>query len=300
MTTPVCFSALYFMNMRGDVLLERQYRDDVTRQMAQAFKTEIINGRETGPRGGTTGMQTPVVNLGACTFMYKRVQNVYIVAVTRANANAVMAFAFIDALVELLRSYFGKVTEHALKQNFVVVYELLDEIIDFGFPQITSASVLQKFITQKGVKSGVDGKHESSFHAAAKAKEVSMQVTGAVQWRAPGLVYKKNEVYLDIVESISVLISPSGQVLRSSATGVIQMKTFLSGMPELTIGLNDRLGAEGGAGGGAGGGDGEGQRAGRVKKSIDLADLQFHQCVNLSKFDSEKVISFTPPTASST
>ena len=122
-----------------------------------------------------------------------------------------------------------------------------------------------------------------------------MQVTGAVQWRAPGLVYKKNEVYLDIVESISVLISPSGQVLRSSATGVIQMKTFLSGMPELTIGLNDRLGAEGGAGGGAGGGDGEGQRAGRVKKSIDLADLQFHQCVNLSKFDSEKVISFTPP-----
>ena len=148
MTTPVCFSALYFMNMRGDVLLERQYRDDVTRQMAQAFKTEIINGRETGPRGGTTGMQTPVVNLGACTFMYKRVQNVYIVAVTRANANAVMAFAFIDALVELLRSYFGKVTEHALKQNFVVVYELLDEIIDFGFPQITSASVLQKFITR--------------------------------------------------------------------------------------------------------------------------------------------------------
>ena len=70
LTTPVCFSALYFMNMRGDVLLERQYRDDVTRQMAQAFKTEIINGRETGPRGGTTGMQTPVVNLGACTFMY--------------------------------------------------------------------------------------------------------------------------------------------------------------------------------------------------------------------------------------
>jgi AP-2 complex subunit mu-1 len=237
--------------MRGDVLLERQYRDDVTRQMAQAFKTEIINGRETGPRGGTTGMQTPVVNLGACTFMYKRVQNVYIVAVTRANANAVMAFAFIDALVELLRSYFGKVTENALKQNFVVVYELLDEILDFGFPQITSAAVLQSFITQKGVKSGADGKNsESSYHAAAKAKEVSMQVTGAVQWRAPGLFYKKNEVYLDIVESISVLISPSGQVLRSSATGVIQMKCFLSGMPELTIGLNDRLGAEGGAGGG--------------------------------------------------
>ena len=245
MTSPVSFSALYFMNMRGDVLLERTYRDDVTRQMATAFKTEIINGRENAGRSQSTQsqLQTPVVNLGACTFMYKRVQNVYIVAVTRANANAVMAFSFIDALVELLKSYFGKVTEHSLKQNFVVVYELLDEILDFGFPQITSAAVLQSFITQKGVKSALaKGDEESSYHAAAKAKEVSMQVTGAVQWRSPGLVYKKNEVYLDIVESISVLISPAGSVLRSSATGVIQMKCFLSGMPELTIGLNDRLG----------------------------------------------------------
>ena len=303
-TSPVCFSALYFMNMRGDVLLERTYRDDVTRTMATAFKTEIINGREHHSRNSTsTGLQTPVVNLGACTFMYKRVQNVYIVAVTRANANAVMAFSFIDALVELLKQYFGKVTEHSLKQNFVVVYELLDEILDFGFPQITSAAVLQSFITQKAVRQSLGGKdgETSSYHAAAKAKEVSMQVTGAVQWRSPGLVYKKNEVYLDIVESISVLISPSGSVLRSSATGVIQMKCFLSGMPELTIGLNDRLGMEsGGAGGGAGGAGGNDDHGknhggGRVKKQIDLADLQFHQCVNLSKFDSEKVISFTPP-----
>jgi AP-2 complex subunit mu-1 len=207
-TSPVCFSALYFMNMRGDVLLERTYRDDVTRTMATAFKTEIINGREHHSRNSTsTGLQTPVVNLGACTFMYKRVQNVYIVAVTRANANAVMAFSFIDALVELLKQYFGKVTEHSLKQNFVVVYELLDEILDFGFPQITSAAVLQSFITQKAVRQSLGGKNgeTSSYHAAAKAKEVSMQVTGAVQWRSPGLVYKKNEVYLDIVESISVL-----------------------------------------------------------------------------------------------
>jgi AP-2 complex subunit mu-1 len=29
-TSPMCLSALYFMNLRGDVLMERQYRDDVT------------------------------------------------------------------------------------------------------------------------------------------------------------------------------------------------------------------------------------------------------------------------------
>jgi hypothetical protein len=37
-----------------------------------------------------------------------------------------------------------------------------------------------------------------------------MQVTGAVSWRREGLKYKKNEVYLDIVESINVLMTAKG------------------------------------------------------------------------------------------
>ena len=63
-------------------------------------------------------------------------------------------------------------------------------------------------------------------------------------------------------------------------------------MPELTIGLNDKVGEEAQANAQA--------THGNHKKSIDPADLQFHQCVNLSKFASEKTISFAPPTASST
>ena len=168
LNSPVCFSALYFMNLRGEVLMERQYRDDVTRQMAAAFKTEIVNGKDRG--------NVPVVNLGSCTFMYKREQNVYIVAVTRANANAMLAFTFLGELVDLFKSYFGKFDENALKQNFVIIYELLDEILDHGFPQITSAAVLQSYITQKSVRSILDdqrtpgriqrrGAGQGGFHA---------------------------------------------------------------------------------------------------------------------------------------
>ena len=40
-----------------------------------------------------------------------------------------------------------------------------------------------------------------------------------MQWRREGLKYKKNEVYLDIIESVSLLMSPKGTVLRASATG---------------------------------------------------------------------------------
>ena len=189
-------------------------------------------------------------------------------------------------LISLFKSYFNKFNEKVLKSNFVIIYELLDEVCDHGYPQITSPEVLKSFITQRADRAADDP--TATYENQRKAKEVSMQVTGAVQWRSPNLTYKKNEVYLDIVESVSLLMSPKGVGLKASATGVIEMKTLLSGMPELTIGLNDKVGEEAQA-------NAQATHGGNHKKSIDLADLQFHQCVNLSKFASEKTISFVPP-----
>lgn len=40
-------------------------------------------------------------------------------------------------LVDLFRSYFeGPLNEGSVKRNFTLIYELLDEAMDFGFPQV--------------------------------------------------------------------------------------------------------------------------------------------------------------------
>ena len=56
-------------------------------------------------------------------------------------------------LLELLRSYFGgPVDEGALKRNFTLVYELLDEAMDFGLPQLTDPGALKGVVLQRGVR----------------------------------------------------------------------------------------------------------------------------------------------------
>lgn len=67
------------------------------------------------------------------------------------------------------------------------------------------------------------------------------QVTGAVGWRKDNIKYKKNEIYLDIVEEVNLMMSSTGQVLRSDVNGKIVMKVFLSGMPDVKLGLNEKL-----------------------------------------------------------
>ena len=53
--------------------------------------------------------------------------------------------------------------------------------------------------------------------------------------------YKKNEVFLDVVESVHLLVNSNGTVVRSEVMGALKMRTFLSGMPECKLGLNDKV-----------------------------------------------------------
>lgn len=68
-----------------------------------------------------------------------------------------------------------------------------------------------------------------------------MAVTNAVSWRSEGIRYRKNEVFLDVVESVNLLVNANGNVVRSEILGAIKMKCYLSGMPELRLGLNDKV-----------------------------------------------------------
>lgn len=72
-----------------------------------------------------------------------------------------------------------------------------------------------RYITQQGNKLEV-----------SKTK-VPTTVTNAVSWRSEGIKYKKNEVFIDVIESINVLVSYTSSVCVSrelltclSCTGV--------------------------------------------------------------------------------
>ncbi|CAO2631296.1 AP-2 complex subunit mu [Lemmus lemmus] len=179
-----------------------------------------------------------------------------------------MVFEFLYKMCDVMAAYFGKISEENIKNNFVLIYELLDEILDFGYPQNSETGALKTFITQQGIKSQVLELYKT-------------QVTGQIGWRREGIKYRRNELFLDVLESVNLLMSPQGQVLSAHVSGRVVMKSYLSGMPECKFGMNDKIVIEKQGKGG--------------KQSIAIDDCTFHQCVRLSKFDSERSISFIPP-----
>lgn len=49
---------------------------------------------------------------------------------------------------QVFTEYFKELEEESIQDNFVVVYELLDELMDFGFPQTTDSKILQEWDSQ--------------------------------------------------------------------------------------------------------------------------------------------------------
>ncbi|KAJ3332539.1 hypothetical protein HDU76_013915 [Blyttiomyces sp. JEL0837] len=267
-------SGFFIFNVKGEVLISRLYRNDIKRSVADLFRIQVIS---------STDVRAPITTIGSTAFFHHKHENIYLVAVSKTNANASLVFEFLYKAVDLGRSYFGKFDEEAVKNNFTLIYELLDEICDFGFPQNTEAETLKLFITTESVKSDRAILEEGS--------KIAIQATGAVAWRRPDLKYRKNEAFVDVIESVNLLMSSKGTTLRSDVSGQVMMRAYLSGMPECKFGLNDRVVLDDSAKGSSTHNIGNKGSS----SSVELDDVQFHQCVKLGNFEQTRSINFIPP-----
>lgn len=85
-------------------------------------------------------------NASGITYVWVQHSNLYLLAMTRSNANASSIVLFLHRLVDVFKQYFEELEEESLRDNFVIVYELLDEVMDFGYPQFTEGKILSEFI----------------------------------------------------------------------------------------------------------------------------------------------------------
>eukprot|EP00796_Vickermania_ingenoplastis_P010178 gene10179-7130_t len=261
-----CFSVL---DLSGSPIIHRTYRGDINKErMLDTFRRRVLLEDES--------RITPVFEAEGYTYTYLRENNVYLLMVSAVNCLPLLQLAFMRSCVKVWEVYFRKVTEVSIRDSFVIVYELLDEMCDFGYPQFTEEKVLKEYITQEGML--------SLFmpDKTVKKATVSAAVTGTgTPWRPPKKYsYSKNEAFLDVCERISMMMGRDGTVITSEIQGAVQVRTRLSGMPTMQVGLNDKALFD---------------ISGQTGTGVDLEDVQLHQCVNLEQFERERIISCVPP-----
>jgi AP-1 complex subunit mu len=108
--------------------------------------------------------------------------------------------------VEVLIDYFNQLEEESIRDNFVVIYEVLDEVVDHGYPQTTETRVLKEYIKTESNKIKVEKRSGSSSRSTSNQNVPVHTGVEKISWRPEGIKYRLNQAFLDVVEKVNSLV----------------------------------------------------------------------------------------------
>jgi len=251
--------SLFIINNSGDVFMEKHWKSVIHRSICDYFFE--AQSKASSPEDVSPVISTPHHYLIS---IYRN--SLYLVAVVMTEVPPLFVIEFLHRVVDIFEDYFAECTESIIKENYVVVYELLDEMLDNGFPLATESNILKELIKPpnllRSITDTVTGK-STSVSATLPTGQLSN-----IPWRRTGVKYTNNEAYFDVIEEIDAIIDKSGATVFAEIQGYVDCLIKLSGMPDLTLSfVNPRL----------------------------LDDVSFHPCVRFKRWESERILSFVPP-----
>lgn len=339
-------SQFYVLSPRGDTIINRDFRGDIVKGTAEIFYRNVKCWPGDPPpvfpidgivymflkRNGLYFVATTQQNVSAsyCLELLQQVcfpffkfdqkmlflttiypQMSHLSNAVPFNRSPAVTHRF-SQMTKLFKDFCGVLNEEAIRRNFVLIYEVLDEILDCGYPQQTTTENLKQCVHNeaviveqpKTIGRGLAGLGTATPFPNGNPKTVpsnaSHRPIGAVQQSSPfegamrsltrgtlggGRLLNKNEIFVDILERLTVVLNSCGQVLNTQIDGCVQMKSYLAGSPPLRLALNEDLVIKN-----------EGTRSGRYAGDPpQLDDCNFHECAELKDFESHRVITIKPP-----
>ncbi|XP_037084067.1 AP-3 complex subunit mu-1-like [Pollicipes pollicipes] len=250
--------SLFIINKGGDVFLEKHWKSVIHRSVCDYFF-------DAQAKADDPVDVPPVITTPHHYLISVFRGGLYFVSVCTSEVVPLFVVEFLHRVVDTFQEYFGDCSESLIKEHYVVVYELLDEMLDNGFPLATESNILQELIRPPNVlrtiANTVTGR--SNVSAVLPSGQLSN-----VPWRRSAVKYTNNEAYFDVVEEVDAIVDRSGSTVFAEIQGHIDCSVKLSGMPDLTMTfINPRL----------------------------FDDLSFHPCVRFKRWEAERLLSFIPP-----
>ncbi|XP_041658133.1 AP-4 complex subunit mu-1 [Cheilinus undulatus] len=270
-------SQVFILSSKGDHLIYKDFRGEAGSDAVSIFYEKVTT---------LTGDQPPVVmSHKDLHFVHVRQGGLYWVATTTADSSPFTIIEFLNRLTSLVKDYCGSLSEKSVQMNFALIYELLDEVVDYGYIQTTSSDVLKNFIQTEAVSSRpfslFDLSNVGLFGAETQQSKVAPSSAATRPIQSSREQGGKSEIFVDVIERMSVVIGSNGVVMKADIEGEIKVKCYMPSCSEMRIGLNEEFSI------------GKSQLRG-YGSSVRVDECSFHQAVRLDEFDSNRILRLCP------
>lgn len=306
------FEAVYIADSQQNLVF--QY---LVSLYAPGFKS-LLNGVRSKYGNFDETNPAPVIEINAeyfvCTQKLKHL-HVYLLCLQQNykaenTYNPLIPFVLISRLVEVMKEYFGTpLSLTKIDANNDTLTLLINEMINDGIPNTTDFNRLRDLVLLKSFLSKIlSTSNELASAATHKSLASLLKVSVAPQsesetipWRRLNVRYTNNEMFVDVVEEVSVVLRPKRGRKQVSASqnfdlafysllnivssqrlapvtatinGRIDCLSHISGVPQLQILFNTAF------------------------TYIDAAQL--HPCIRAESWERSRSLSFIPPDGQST
>ena len=131
-------SLIAILDLKGKPLIQRSYRDDVPPSYIERFLPLVLEIEEEGQQ------LTPCLSSQGINYMHIRHSNLYcmvvfsfsfiigsdsatVLALSKRNSNVAEIIVFLHRLIQVLVEYVKELEEESIRDNFVIIYELMDD-----------------------------------------------------------------------------------------------------------------------------------------------------------------------------
>lgn len=260
-------SQFFILSARGDTLITKDFRRELQKGTNELFFRKVTIDSENEDIA-------PIFNINGINYIHIKTNNLYFILTTVDNVSPLLYYETLTRTMNIIKDFIGELSEEAIRKNFTLIYEILDEEIDYGIPQLTSSEIIKPFIFTQPVVMMHKNLNEN-------IKEVFRRDTKSQDSTKRSLNKEgKNEIYVDILEKVTCLFNSNGRIVNSAVDGCIKMKSYLKGCPELKLELNDEI---------------------YIGKSnydtgrIAIEDCNFYKSVNTNDFERTRRMYFIPP-----
>ena len=150
---------------------------------------------------------------------------------TKFNTNPAQVFQQLQTLIKIIKDFCGQITEEQIRHNIFLIYEIIEEMFDFGISQLSDSTQLVQHVSTQPVQAKNITIPKTSIWNKNTIK-VNATLDSILNYK------KRNCVFIDIIESLVLLQSSSNAVLQKEIRGTVMMKSYLSGVPQLTLNLS--------------------------------------------------------------
>ncbi|KAF4461091.1 APM1-AP-1 complex subunit mu1 subunit [Fusarium albosuccineum] len=210
--------------------------------------------------------------------------NLLFLVTSSTEIEPLLVFEFLHRVIDAFEDFLGApLLAVKIENSYDIVAQLLTEMCDAGTISTTEPNALREVVEQEGWVGKLLGSINlpgkaplSTNFQNSSAPSIIPSNTPALPWRRANVRHTSNEMYADVVETLSVTLAPSGRPLAAFANGTIAFTSKVSGVPDITLTLTSPSGKH--------------NLGGIMELPV------FHPCVRLNRWKERPgELSFIPP-----